>query len=92
MHQILVHLKTINYFRDAVLNELNTLTGIPTSVIETGGLKIYTTLNNEAQTYMENAIKENMKDSSMQVASIIINLSNSFPIYIITIFCIDVQP
>ena len=49
-------LTSIGYFKDAVLNELNTLTGIPESVIETGGLKIYTTLDQEAQKKLENAV------------------------------------
>lgn len=49
-------LKSINYFIDATLNELNNITGIPKSVIETGGLKIYTTLDIEAQEDLETAI------------------------------------
>lgn len=48
--------ESIGYFKDAVLNELNSLTEIPKSVIETGGLKIYTTLDIEAQENLENAL------------------------------------
>ena len=40
---------SINYFRDSVLEELKTITEVPASTIETGGLKIYTTLDATAQ-------------------------------------------
>ena len=35
------NLKTLRYFQDAVMEELNTL-NIPNSLLDTGGLKIYT--------------------------------------------------
>lgn len=67
-------LKSINYFRDAVLNELNTLTGIPESVIETGGLKIYTTLDIEAQEDLEKAVYSYIDDDTeVQTAGIMMN-------------------
>ena len=66
-------LKTLMYFQDAVYEELYSIEEIPKSMIETGGLKIYTTLNEKAQEYMESAILSNMQDTSMQVASIIVN-------------------
>lgn len=67
-------LKSINYFRDAVLNELNTLTTIPESVIETGGLKIYTTLDIEAQEDLENAVYSYIEESTeVQTAGVMMN-------------------
>ena len=63
------------YFKDAVLNELKTITSIPDSILSTGGIKIYTTMDNIAQTSLENSIKE--KDlGEMQIASIMLDPNN----------------
>lgn len=51
------------YFRDAVVNELTEIAEIPTSLIETGGLKIYTTLDKEAQESLETSVKKQMQNS-----------------------------
>ncbi len=40
-------LSTIYYYKDAVMQELNSIKEIPNSLIDTGGLKIYTNLNLE---------------------------------------------
>lgn len=65
---------TILYFQDAVLNELKTITSIPSSFLDTGGLKIYTTLNWEAQNALEQSIKENLKNKDeLQTSSVMIN-------------------
>src|SRR5699024_9046696 len=45
--------QTILYYQDAVLQELASIKTIPTSLIESGGLKIYTTFDMNAQTKME---------------------------------------
>ena len=52
------------YFRDAVINELENIAEIPSSLIETGGLKIYTTLDKVAQESLENAVKNQMQNSN----------------------------
>ena len=66
------NLQTLMYYQDAVMSELNNLKGIPNSLIESGGLKIYTNLNMDAQTKLENAIINNMLEDDVQVASVII--------------------
>ena len=67
-------LKSIGYFKDAVLNELNSLTEIPKSVIETGGLKIYTTLDQKAQEDLENAVYNHIEDNTeVQTAGVMMN-------------------
>lgn len=67
-------LKSINYFKDAVLKELNSLTGIPQTTIETGGLKIYTTLDIEAQEDLENAVYNYINDNTeVQTAGVMMN-------------------
>ena len=70
------NLNTLMYYQDAVYDELENLEGIPDSLIEYGGIKIYTSLNMEAQRVMEESINKNMTESDMQVASIIINPKN----------------
>ncbi len=69
------NLNMLMYYQDAVYNELETLEEIPDSLIEAGGIKVYTSLNLNAQKIMEENILKYMDDNeeSMQVASIIIN-------------------
>lgn len=63
------------YFKDAVLNELETISSIPESLLKTGGIKIYTTLDNNAQMNLENSINE--KDlGELQIASVLMNPDN----------------
>ena len=69
------NLKTLRYFQDAVMDELDTLS-LPSSFLETGGLKIYTTLDMNAQTILENSIKDNFTNEDMQLASIALNPNN----------------
>ena len=69
------NLNTLMYYQDAVYRELESLEGIPDSLIEHGGIKIYTSLNLEAQRVMEESINNNISDNGMQVASMIINPS-----------------
>ena len=69
-------LNMLMYYQDAVFDELERLNEIPDSLIESGGIKIYTSLNMEAQTLMEKNILENMDNEDMQVASIIVNPKN----------------
>ena len=65
------------YYRDAVIEELNGIETIPSSLIKTGGLKIYTTLNKDAQVDLENAVKDNIKEGSeLQLAGIMIDPNN----------------
>ena len=61
--------KTIRYFQDAVMDELDTL-DLPSSFIETGGLKIYTTLDINAQKILEESINNNITNNDIELASI----------------------
>jgi len=69
------NVKSVMYYQDAVINELKTITSIPSSLITTGGLKIYTNLDLKAQQAIEDSIKNNIKND-IQVASVMINPSN----------------
>lgn len=63
----------INYYKDAVLNELNNIKSISKSLIKSGGLKVYTNLDIDLQNKSNDIIKEEMDLSSqLQVASLII--------------------
>lgn len=65
------NLQMLMYYQDAVLSELSSLDEIPTSLIETGGLKIYTTLDMDAQTILEENILEYLPNDEVQVSSVI---------------------
>lgn len=67
------NLQMLMYYQDAVLKELKNIKEIPASLIESGGIKIYTTLDLEAQKDMEENILANTKDEKVQVASIIVD-------------------
>ena len=65
-------LSSINYYKDAVMNELKSINTIPDSLLDTGGIKIYTNLDKNVQKELENNIKNEMNNTTMQVASTII--------------------
>ncbi len=65
-------LNSIMYFQNAVIEELQSISSIPTSLIKTGGLKIYTTLDIKAQKAIEASIDKNI-ENDIQIASVIMN-------------------
>lgn len=68
-----LNLSTLMYYEDAVLRELDSIDSIPNSLLSTGGIKIYTNFDVNAQTILENAVDNNISSSSdLQVASAII--------------------
>ena len=70
-------LSTLMYFQDAVMKELQSIKDIPSSFLETGGIKVYTTLDLNAQKILEEKIKKNVKEeSSIEVSSIMMNPNN----------------
>ena len=68
-------LNSLLYYQDAVMNELTSIESIPSSLLKTGGLKIYTNFDYKAQAAIENAIANNI-ENDIQVASVIINPSD----------------
>ena len=71
-------LNNVLYFRDAVMDELKSIDSIPKSILDTGGLKIYTTLDFNAQKCLEDAVSNNMNNSitDIQVAGMMMNPNN----------------
>lgn len=71
-----VNLSTLMYYQDAVFSELKTLRGIPETYITTGGLKIYTTLDINAQTTLEESIDKTITDNNeIQASGLIVEPS-----------------
>ena len=67
-------LENVLYFRDAVIDELESIDTIPISTLKSGGLKIYTTLDVGAQEALEKAVNKNMDNSSeIQVAGMMVH-------------------
>ena len=70
-----LNLSTLMYYKDAVINELYSISSIPKSFINSG-LKVYTTLDIEAQTILENNMIKNMTVDELQVSGIMMNPNN----------------
>lgn len=69
------NISSLMYYEDAVLKELKTLKSIPNSFMETGGLRIYTNLNMDAQKLMDTTIKKYLSNSELQIASVLMDPS-----------------
>ena len=71
------NLSTVMYYHDAVIEELESIKSIPRSLNDTKGLKVYTTLDFNAQSILEDSIKNSIPDSSKaQVAAVMMNPNN----------------
>lgn len=66
----------LNYFEDAVMNELESISSVPKSFLETGGLKIYTTLDENALNILEKNIKQYITDDELQIAAVLMDPNN----------------
>lgn len=67
------NLQMIMYYQEAVLEELASIKEVPSSLVDAGGLKIYTTLDMDNQKMLEEKIISNVSDKDVQVASVVIN-------------------
>ena len=69
--------KLIKYYQDAVMKELETIKSVPSSFLETGGLKIYTNLDMNALNILEQKIDAHIdQNSELQVSAIIVDPNN----------------
>ena len=66
------NLNTLMYYQDAVLNELYNIGTIPEDLIESGGLRIFTNLDIDTQTKLEESIEKHTLDDDTQIASIVV--------------------
>ena len=69
------YLSSAYYYRDAVLNEMSNLDQIPKSLMNIDGIKIYTNFDSDVQKILEKNIDDEMKNSTMQIASIVVEPS-----------------
>lgn len=67
------NLKMMMYYQDAVLDELKSIKTIPSSFLDTGGLKIYTNLDLGAQKALEDSANENITNDEIQMAGVIMD-------------------
>ncbi len=65
-------LSSVYYYRDAVLKEMSNITIIPSSMLNVDGLNIYTNLDINVQKTLENNVNNEMNNTSMQTASIVV--------------------
>ena len=63
---------SLMYYKDAVLDELESINSIPKNYNEMTGLKIYTNLDYNAQKKLEDSINEALGTSELEVASVMI--------------------
>ncbi len=67
-------LSSLNYYQDAVIDELNNIETIPKNYSEVNGLKIYTSLDYNLQKTIESTINETFpEDSELETASVAMN-------------------
>ena len=69
-------LKMIMYYQDAVMDELKSLSGIPSSFLDTGGIKIYTNLDIDIQKNLEKSANDNIKNENIELAGVVMNPQN----------------
>lgn len=67
------NLKMMMYYQDAVMDELNSIKTIPSSFLETGGLKIYTNLDLKAQKALEDSSNKNITNEDIQMAGVVMD-------------------
>ena len=67
------NLKMIMYYQDAVMDELKSIKTIPSSFLDTGGLKIYTNLDMKAQKALEDSANKNITNPNIQMAGVVMD-------------------
>lgn len=67
-----VELSSVYYYKDAVMDEMKNIKQIPKTMLETDELNIYTNLDKNVQKNLEETVDTEMKNTSMQVASIVV--------------------
>lgn len=66
-------LNTLMYYKDAIDKELNSIDSIPKDLINTGGLRIFTNLDLDLQSKLEENINNYTNEDNTQIASIIMD-------------------
>lgn len=66
-------LSSLIYYNDAVMAELNSINSIPKSYLDTGNIKIYTTLDITAQESLEKGLSKNAVNGKSETAKVMMN-------------------
>lgn len=66
------NLNTLMYYQNAVIDEVKSLSVIPDSLISTGSLRIFTNLDMDTQTKMEESINKNFDSGNAQFSGIVV--------------------
>lgn len=69
-------LSSLIYYNDAVMAELNSIKSIPKSYLDTGNIKIYTSLDTSAQKALEKGLKNNAVNKKAETAKVMMNPKN----------------
>lgn len=69
-------LSSLIYYNDAVMAELNSLNSIPKSYLDTGNIKIYTTLDIKAQEALEAGLEKNAINKKSETAKVMMDPKN----------------
>ena len=69
-------LSSIYYYKDAILSEMDNIKEIPDTLLDIDGLKIYTNLDVDVQKLLEKNVSDEMSDTTLQVASIVVKPEN----------------
>ena len=69
-------LSSLVFYNDAVMAELNEIKTIPSSYLDTGNIKIYTTLDSNAQISLEEGLSKNKIDDKIETAKVMMNPNN----------------
>lgn len=67
-----VELSSVYYYKDAVMDEMKNIKQIPKTMLETDELNIYTNLDKNVQKKLEESVDTEMKNTTMQIASIVV--------------------
>lgn len=71
------NLTSINYYIDAVMNELENIDSIPRNYSDYNGLKIYTNFNYDIQSSLEENVKNTFPDDAkIETSSVVMNPEN----------------
>ena len=70
------NLKMMMYYQDAVMDELSKINSIPSSFIQTGGIKIYTNLDTRTQKILEESSNKNITNKNIELSGIVMNPSD----------------
>ena len=66
-------LSSLIFYNDAVMAELNEISSIPSSYLDTGNIKIYTALDSKAQISLEEGLEKNKVDDKTETAKVMMN-------------------